>query len=224
MRRVWIVAVASLFVTACGGASLSQVAARTQGQTVAVVSLSINDYGNSLQGWNDTSTSDLMYSRATEMLQMVEGKLSSRWQVIPAPQFVGNAAYQQLAGPPFEVAVPRVNGQVMPTLAQERGDLVHAALRPGQAQALARATGANLLVVVYAEWGVVTGGFVPTSKALSKNVLSIYDASGKRLFRARKDTRGSKTLGAFGHVVVDENSIDEWVGAFQDGIARILGG
>ena len=38
-----------------------------------------------------------------------------------------------------------------------------------------------MIAVVYAEWGVMTGGFVPTSKALSKNVLSIYDASGQLL-------------------------------------------
>ncbi len=79
-------------------------------------------------------------------------------------------------------------------------------------------------MVVYTEWGVVTGGFIPVSKALAMTVLSIYDASGQLLFSGRLDRRGTRTLGAFGHVVVDENSVDEWVGAFGEAVAQMLRG
>jgi hypothetical protein len=100
--------------------------------------------------------------------------------------------------------------------------MIDAHIDPGKVQALARVAGADLIAVVYAEWGVVTGGFVPTSKALSKNVLSIYDASGQRVYHGRLDTTGEKTLGAFSKVVVDENSIVEWVRAFHAGIMQLL--
>lgn len=224
MMRAWILAfTVALFATSCGGASFSQIAAQNSGRSIAVVSLSINDFGNSLQGWNSTATSDLMFSRATSMLQMVEGELSRDFHVIPAPEFVREPAYQELAGAYFEVAVPRVSGEVMPVFAEGRGQLVKASIPPDRVQALAQATRTDLIAVVYAEWGVATGSFVPTSKALSKNVVSIFDASGRRVFHGRKDVHGNKTLGALGRVVVDENSIDQWVDAFHQGITRIFG-
>ena len=54
-------------------------------------------------------------------------------------------------------------------------------------QALATATGADLLVVIYSEWAVATGKFIPTAKALTKNVVSIYSAAGAQVFHARRD-------------------------------------
>jgi hypothetical protein len=220
--RAFIVAATACLLASCGGASLSQAAHGTQGATVAVVSLSINDYGNSLQGWNSTMVSDLMYSRAATMVQMTESELSRYWRVIPAPQFVANPAYQQLAGMRFEVAVPQVDGHFMPVFAMDRRQLIRAQVSPDQAYALAQATGADLVAIVYAEWGVVTGGVIPTSKSLSKNVIGIFDSGGNQVYRRRADARGSKTLGAFGRVVVDENSIDQWVEAFHKGLTRIF--
>jgi hypothetical protein len=220
--RAFIVAATACLLASCGGASLSQAAHRTQGATVAVVSLSINDYGNSLQGWNSAMVSDLMYSRAATMVQMTESELSRYWRVIPAPQFVGNPAYQELAGMRFEVAVPQVDGHFMPVFAMDRRQLIRAQVSPDQAYALAQATGADLVAIVYAEWGVVTGGVIPTSKSLSKNVIGIFDSGGNQVYRRRADARGSKTLGAFGRVVVDENSIDQWVEAFHKGMTRIF--
>ncbi len=219
-RLAWVLSIV-LAAAGCGGGSMRNVAATTQGRRVAVVSLSINDYGGSLQGWNSTRTSDLMYSRAAAMVGIVEQQFSASWQVVPAPNFVGNPALQQMAVP-HDVAVPYFNGVPMPVVALDRPSLIKARLTPAQAQTLAQLAGADLLVVVYAEWGVATGGMIPTSKALSKTVMSVYDASGQLLFQGRRDTRGDRTLGAFGHVVVDENSIDEWVNAFAQGIAGLL--
>jgi hypothetical protein len=217
------VLVAGLLVAGCGGrASFTRTAGAYQGASVAVVSVSINDFGGSLQGWNQTITSDLMYTRATSMLQMAEAELARHFRVVPAPQFIGNPHYQQLAPEPFEVAVPSVGEHYMPVFADERGQLVRAQVSPGMAQALAQVTGTDLVAVVYSEWGVATGGFVPTSKALSKNVVGLFDASGREVFRKRVDRRGRKTLGAFGRVVVDENSIDEWVEAYREGLELIF--
>ena len=80
---------------------------------------------------------------------------------------------------------------------------------------LAQIAGTDFILIAYSEWAVATGRFVPTSKALAKNVVSIYNAAGKQVFADRADTQGDRTLGAMGSVVVDQNSIGEWVGLRQ---------
>lgn len=224
MKKYWtcalLVALAGV-LSACGGASLRSVVASTGGQRAAVVSLSVNDYMNSLQGWNSTRTSDLMGSRAMAMLSSVESILAQHWEVVPATSFAANPELTTLANA-FEVAVPKIGETSMQVFAHDRGALVGARLRPDQAQALARITGANILVVIYSEWGVASGGFVPTSKALTKTVVGVFDANGNELYHGRRDERGQRTLGAFGHVVVDENSIDEWVNAFNTSLGQMF--
>lgn len=217
------VAVTLAIVAGCGGPmSVQNFARQSQGRSIAVVSLAINDYGGQLQGWNDTRTGPLMASRAAAMEQIAEQLLATRFTVIPAGAFVNNPAYQQIPTGAHEVAVPLIDGAIMPVFGQGRGQLTSAQVSPAQAQALAAVTGADYVAIVYAEWGVVTGGFVPTSKALAKTVISVYDATGERIAFQRTDARGERTLGALGHVVVDENSIDEWVGAYQAGLQRML--
>ena len=63
----------------------------------------------------------------------------------------------------------------------------------------------------------------PTSKPLAKTVLSIYDAAGNELYHGRKDMLGDRTLGAFGRVVVDEETVDDWILAFDRALTALLG-
>ena len=63
---------------------------------------------------------------------------------------------------------------------------------------------------------------IPTSKALTKNVMSIFDANGVELYHNRRDMMGDKTLGAMGRVVVDGTTIDSWVGAYERGITEMF--
>ena len=49
---------------------------------------------------------------------------------------------------------------------------------------------------------------------------------GQRLppvFQDREDALGNRTLGAMGHVQVDQNSISEWVAAYNKGIRKLYG-
>lgn len=222
MRKLILGVVVVLVSVSCRRQSLSGLATETQGRSLAIVSLSINDFNQSLQGWNSARTSTLMTGNAANMVRGVEQQFARHWKVIPAESFVGRAEYQRLAGPPREVAVPIFGNAYMPLFGNDRDDLIAARMDPGKIKALAAMTHADLIAVIYAEWGVQTGGFVPTSKALSKNVLSIFDASGQQLYHGRADIVGERTLGAFSHVVVDENSINDWVGAFSNGIAELL--
>lgn len=206
----------------CGGATFLQVAGQHPQERIAIVAFSIHDYQGSLQGWNSTITGPLMADRTAYMLSVAEQNLAQHYQVISTASFVPQAGFQQFAGPGFDVAVPAPGGAPMMPVADSNRQLVRGTLSPQKAQALAQLTGANLLALVYAEWGVQTGGLIPTSKALSKTVLSIVDASGRQIYYGRNDQVGSRTLGAFGRVVVDENSVGEWVQAYEVGFATLL--
>jgi hypothetical protein len=226
MRKLILGVVVVLVSVSCRRQSLSGLATETQGRSLAVVSLSINDFNQALKqhGWNWSSvrTSTLITGQAANMVRGVEQQFARHWKVIPAESFVGRAEYQRLAGPPREVAVPMFGNAYMPLFGNDRDDLVSARVDPGKIKALAAITHADLIAVVYAEWGVETGGFVPTSKALSKNVLSIFSSSGEPLYHGRADIVGERTLGAFRHVFIDENSINDWGNAFSSGIAELL--
>jgi hypothetical protein len=69
---------------------------------------------------------------------------------------------------------------------------------------------------------VATGKFIPTAKALTKNVVSIYSAAGAQVFHARRDQIGTKSLGAFGRVSVTEETIDQWVGSYEVALASLF--
>ena len=88
---------------------------------------------------------------------------------------------------------------------------------------LAQVAGADFILIAYSEWAVATGKFVPTSKALAKNVVSVYDASGKPVFQDRSDAHGRQDTGRHGPGGGDQNSIGEWVTAYDKGIHALYG-
>lgn len=214
----------SLIVTVgCGGPmSVRNFARERPGGTIAVVSLSINDYNGALQGWNAVRTGDIMTSRAAQMVSLAEARLGQHYTVIPASAFVSNPAYQQVPSMPYDVAVPIINGVPMLTFGPGRGDLVGARVTPQQAALLCQATGAQYIAIIYSEWGVATGGFIPTSKALTKTVVSIYDQNGVHVAQQRLDARGERTLGAMGIVAVNDGTVDEWVNAYDRSLASMM--
>ncbi|MBN8609303.1 MAG: hypothetical protein J0L92_01875 [Deltaproteobacteria bacterium] len=189
---------------------------------IAIVSVTVGDQQGALQGWNAARTSDVMVSRAGQMVQVAEQVLATRFTVVPAASFVANPQYQSVPSYPADVGVPVINGTVMPVFGSTRGEVNGAVIGPAQAQALCAATGADFVVVIHSEWGVITGRMVPTSKALATTTMSIFDSTGVHVARTRLQDRGERTLGAFGGVVVDDNSIDEWVRAYGTSLARMM--
>lgn len=214
----------ALFVIACGGGngSMKAVQSAQQGKKIAVVSISANNFANSLQGWNSAHSSDLMGSRLNQMLEYAEGELGKRFTLVNATHFVAKEDFRKLGGPPREVGLPKVGESHLLLLADDRDQMIGAAVSPEKAKALVAATGADLVVIIYSEWGVRTGGIIPTSKALTKNVVSIYDATGQQIYHARKDMVGEKTLGALGNVAVNEETIEQWVESYQKGFGALL--
>ncbi len=222
MRVLGALLLAFTMVACGGGASRPSVASQQQGKKVAIVSVSANNYANSLQGWNSAATSDLMGSRLNTMLQFAEAEFGKRWTVVPATEFVGKDEVRKQAGPPREVGLPKLGDQQLLLQADDRDQLIGAELSPAKAKALVSATGADLLVVIYSEWGVKTGGFIPTSKALTKNVVSVYDGAGQQIYHGRKDVVGEKTLGALGNVAVNDETIEQWVESYKQGLTQLF--
>jgi hypothetical protein len=204
--------------------NLAKLTMENQGKKLAVVSISANNFGGSLQGWNSADTTELMSSRLNLMLDLTERAFSADWAVVPASSFITKPEFIALAGEQRDVGAPVFEGIRMPLLSKNRKQLIKARVDKDIAMKLAQVTGAEFLAVIYSEWAVKTGNFVPTSKALTKNVVSIYDASGNQVFNRRLDKVGKKTLGAFSAVYVGEDTIDQWVHAYKAGFEAMYAG
>jgi hypothetical protein len=196
---------------------------QNKGKTIAVVSISANNYGGSLQGWNSANSSELMGTQLNQMVGLMETLFAKDWTVVSASTFAGKDEFQVLAGERREVGLPVFDGKTMPLFSKDRKQLIKAEVDKDVAVKLAKIAGADFILIAYSEWAVATGRFVPTSKALAKNVVSIYSADGKKVYGDRADTQGNKTLGAMGSVMVDQNSIGEWVAAYDKGIHALYG-
>jgi hypothetical protein len=164
-----------------------------------------------------------MGTQLNKMVGMVETLFSKDWTVVSASTFAGKDEFQALAGERREVGLPSFDGKTMPLFSKDRKQLIKAEVDKDVAIKLAQITGADFILIAYSEWAVATGRFVPTSKALAKNVVSIYDATGKKVYEDRADAQGDKTLGAMGVLLVDQNTIGEWVTAYDKGIHTLYG-
>jgi hypothetical protein len=194
------------------------------GKKIAIVSISANNFGGSLQGWSDANSTDLMTGRLNDMLAFTEELFAKSWDVIPTSSFASQPEFISLAGEQRDVGAPIFDDVYMPLFSKDRKQLVKALVDKDKLVKLAGITGADFMLVIYSEWTVKTGQFVPTSKPLTKNVVSIFNASGKQVFKGRLDKMGSKTLGAFSAVYVDEETIDYWADAYKASIAAMYAG
>jgi hypothetical protein len=216
-----ILLLAASSVTFAG--TIGTLALQNKGKKIAVVSVSANNFGGSLQGWNSANASELMGTQLNKMVVGIEGLLAKDWTVVSAANFAGKDEFQVLAGERREVGLPVFDGKTMPLFSKDRKQLIKAQVDKDVAVKLAQIAGADYILIAYSEWAVATGRFVPTSKALAKNVVSIYNAEGKQVFSDRSDALGDRTLGAMGTVVVDQNTIGEWVSAYEKGIHTLYG-
>ena len=194
------------------------------GKKIAIVSIAANNFGGSLQGWNDENSTDLMTDRLNGMLTFTEELFAKSWDVVPTSSFASQPEFISLAGEQRDVGAPMFDGVYMPLFSKDRKQLVKALIDKDKVVKLAAITGADFMLVIYSEWAVKTGSFVPTSKPLTKNVVSIFNAAGKQVFKGRLDKMGPKTLGAFATVYVDEETIDYWANAYKDSIAAMYAG
>jgi len=192
---------------------------------IAVVSMSISDWGGSIKmgGVGTTPVAKLMAKTANKMLTDTEEKLGSKWQVVKASSFVGSGNYQKLGTEKtLSVIVPKVNGKEMAVFTQVSKEIKGGQIAPQIAMNLCKALKVDAVALVFSEWTVKTGGIVPMTKAVTKNIFTIWDANGKQLTKKRVDMMGSKSLGAFGVKAVNENTISEWHASYDKAMNKIL--
>lgn len=192
---------------------------------VAIVSLSVSDVGGSVRGGSIGSTpvSKLIKATVNDMLHDAEKKLSSKWKVVKASGFSSNAAYRKPAVPKtLTVYVPTIKGKEMPVFTQVSREIKGGVIAPEKARALCKALQVDAVVVIFSEWAAKTGGFIPTTKALAKNILAVWDGNGRKVFKKRVDIVGKKTLGVSGIKAVNDKTIGEWRDAYNRGLDKII--
>lgn len=193
-------------------------------QKIALVTLAIDDQQGLQTQWHDEASQPLVDHEVLSALAITEMELGRHWQVVKAQSFVADPRYVAIENYPSRVLMPELDGHAMKSSAQLPSDLENARLEADVAKSLAAVTGADLLAVIYSDWTVTTGNFIPTTKALTITVLAIYDAEGRHLYQGRVEHMGQRTLGSFDRAAVDELTVKEWSTAYYRGLLQLLEG
>ena len=213
-----------LFVqTGCKTVQQSTMNAKSSLSSVAVVSFAVNNYG--AYGSSGAINPALLDSVMPQLLQKTEAILGEKLVVKPAASFVADKGYRDLSIGQVKSGLfaPKVNGSVLPSFSQNRKDIVKGVLQPETAKQLCQRLGVDAVVLVYSEWMIDSGKFVPTIKAMTKNCFAMYSKDGRKLFYDRKDMRGDKVIGgAFAGVHINEDTIDQWLNAYSKAADIIL--
>jgi len=211
---------AIVLISGCGGGRLA-----TQDPTiesVAIVSFTVNNYGFFGQG---PINQQLINDNINSMLNDTEQILAKRWSIKPVKSFIDNPEYQTLtvANAKRGLSSPIIDNCTMPICSDNRNAIVKGILTMDQAKQLCASLEVDAVLMVYSEWTIDTGKFVPTVKALTKNCFSMYDKNGTRLPYMRKDLRGERVIGGpFAGVHINEGTIDQWVTAYHKSVTALF--
>ena len=102
--------------------------------------------------------------------------------VKPAASFVADQGYRELSIGQAKSGLftPKIDGNVLPSFSEKRNDIVKGVLQAETAKQLCQRLGVDAVVLVYSEWGIDSGKFVPTMKALTKNCFAMYSKDGRK--------------------------------------------
>ena len=227
MKRNFI-SVLILFVMALSGCVASSMGPKgdlSSVKRVAVVSFSVSDWGGSVKygSVGKTPVHKLLESAVNKMLTDTEEMLSQKWSVVKAETFVKESKYQRLGvEKTLSVYVPKVKGKEMAVFTQVSGEIKSGKIDPQTAINLCKALSVDGVVLVFSEWTTKTGGMIPMTKAVTKNVVTIWDKNGRLASKKRVDNMGRKALGGFGVKAVNENTITEWCASFNTAMGKIV--
>lgn len=189
---------------------------------VAVVSLAVSDWGGSVKGDSISTTSvhGLMRSATLGMLTYAESELRQHWKVERVGAFITNRRYQR-AAEDIRVATysPVVRGREMPLFGPgfKKGDIT-----PQKARNLCVALHVDAVVLIFSEWTVKTGAFIPTTKAVSKNVVSFWNKKGEKIYFRRIDVVGRRPIGAMGIKAVNKGTIKQWTWGYETALKKMF--
>lgn len=195
-------------------------------KSVALVSFSVSNWMGMLSGTSgsDAKAAQLIGSTLSDLLAQTEGKLSGVFQVSRLSGFAGSPAYRGLASKAqIDALTPKVGGQPLPFFVSDKDDLLKASLPADTAKKLCAALKVDAVVVVFSEWGASQGHFVPTKRALAKDIVAVYDRSGNQVFYKRVDETGSGVLGGpYAAIVANEGTIKQWADTYMKALAPIV--
>lgn len=227
LRNILLFSAVLLLTVSCKapqmGAQKNAMKAATDYKSVAVVSFAINNYGHF--GTAGAISPALIDPTLISLVDKTEKILAEKLVVKPAATFVKSKAYRSLSIGDVKSGLyaPKFDGTVMPSFSAERRDIVKGILPAETAKELCRTLGVDAVVLVYSEWMLDSGKFIPTIKALTKNCFAMYSKDGQQMFYDRKDMRGSRVIGgAFAGVHINEETIDQWVDAFSTSAEIVL--
>ena len=190
---------------------------------VALVSLSVANWGNSVSGTAGDKAEELINSTLAGLVTSTESRLASFMHVDKASGFIHSPSYRNV-GVKNELGLmlPKVNGMPFAVFSKNNDDVIAAKLTPEQARKLCADLHVDAVVVVYSEWAWAQGHFVPTRRALAKDVVSVWDRSGNLVFNKRIDETGDGVIGGpFGPIVVNDGTIKQWAGAYNKAFEQI---
>ncbi len=223
LRAALLCALATLSCFASSSTALAKDAPKLH--KVAIVSFSVSDVGGSVRAgsFGATSVPKLITNTVNDMLKDAEKKLGSKWTMVKASSFINNGGYRKVGvEKKLTVYVPKVNGKEMPVFTQVSKEIKGGIIDADKAKALCKALKVDGVVLIFSEWAAKTGSFVPTTKALTKNILTVWDSSGNMVVKKRVDTVGKKTLGAGGFKAVNDETIKEWRDAYNRSLDQIV--
>ncbi|PNU20621.1 hypothetical protein C2E25_06140 [Geothermobacter hydrogeniphilus] len=217
---VFVLAMVALF-SSC--ASTPQKINKASVSSVAIVSLGINNYGSF--GTRGVIDPVLINSATGKLLSNTEAVLARKLTVKPAASFVKDEGFRALSIGKVKQGLyaPVIDGADLPSFSDVRREVVKGILKPETAKALCETLGVDAVVLVYSEWMIDSGKFIPTIKALTKNCFAMYGKDGHKFFYDRKDLRGDKIIGgAFAGVRINEDTIDQWIDAYSRAAEEVL--
>jgi len=228
MKRLLLLLVLIIFVVAQTGCkstgAAKSVKTLPQVKKVAVVSLSVSDWGGSVKAGGIGDSMHQTMQKATDgLLTYTEKELAKQFTVTKASSFIGSKGYKgQTEKLTLTAYVPSVGGKPLGVFTSESRSLKRGDLTPAKAMALCKSLGVDGIFLIFSEWGVATGKFVPTNKALTKNIVSLWDASGQKVFTRRVDKVGTRVLGGMGYKAVTPETITEWTDTYKHSLVQIL--
>lgn len=191
---------------------------------LAVVSLGVNDWGNSMSAGGHRNAAPFIEGAMKDLIGHAEKLFAANFEVVPASSFVKNPDYRALSIGKIKDGLfgPAFDGVELPSFSEDKKEVIKGVLKGDTAAKLCKTLGVDRVALVYTEWAVATGGFVPTSRALAKNCVAVYSADGKQRFFDREDVKGDKVIGGMGQVALTADTIGQWVDAYKKGMDAVV--
>ncbi len=206
----------------------------TRIESAAIVSFTVNNYGNKLNYSGNIHTSRPIQYNMMLMVNYLEKQLGVKWKITPVenviknPQYIAAGNKKKKRGRFWRgVIIPTLDSYAMQVFTTKRKPLIRGILDASTAQKLCNLLNVDAIVLFYSEWHVATGKWAPINKALTKNLLAIYNSNGNRVFFDRKDVMGRKAVGINMDskklfFLNEETTIQEWVKSTNKAVDLLL--